>query len=332
MSNDYYTPSGSPSTGATGSSATMRAEFVSLQSGFDKLPPLNAHGNEFVRINAGGTGLESRTNNQVRSDLGLVPGTNVQAWDADLDALAALDATVGILIKTAAATYARRNLVGTANEITVTNGNGVAGNITVSLPTALTFTGKTVTGGTFNNVSITNSGFGTMSTQDGNNVSITGGSISGVGNLNVNNLVATGSITGNSIAGNVVATQANMEAASSTSLVVTPGRQQFHPSAAKGWCEATTSGSAAASYNVTSVTDGGTGLVAINWTTAFSSAAYCAVGCLKIDQGGSTATTYTACVDNTAFGTTSAHMTASRVSDGALIDPNHFMIAAFGDQ
>jgi len=42
-----------------------------------------------------------------------------------------------------------RTITGTANEITVTNGSGAAGNPTLSLPNALTFTGKTITGGTF---------------------------------------------------------------------------------------------------------------------------------------------------------------------------------------
>lgn len=69
--------------------------------------------------------------------------------DADLQAIAALTGT-GILARTADGTWALRTVTGTANEITVTNGNGVSGNPTLSLPTALTFTGKTVTGGTFN--------------------------------------------------------------------------------------------------------------------------------------------------------------------------------------
>jgi hypothetical protein len=52
-------------------------------------------------------------------------------------------------------TCAARTVTGTANEITVTNGDGVAANPTVSLPAALTFTGKTVTGGTFASPALT---------------------------------------------------------------------------------------------------------------------------------------------------------------------------------
>lgn len=70
------------------------------------------------------------------------------ALDADLQAIAALS-TTGILARTAANTWALRTNTGTAAEITVTNGDGVAGNPTYSLPSALTFTGKTITGGTY---------------------------------------------------------------------------------------------------------------------------------------------------------------------------------------
>lgn len=68
--------------------------------------------------------------------------------DADLQAIAALTST-GILARTADDTWELRTITGTANEIAVTNGDGVSGNPTISLPDALTFTGKTVTGGTF---------------------------------------------------------------------------------------------------------------------------------------------------------------------------------------
>jgi hypothetical protein len=77
--------------------------------------------------------------------------TNVTA-DSDLDALAS-NSTNGFWARTGAGTGAARTLTGTANEITVTNGDG-SGVPTFSLPTALTFTGKTITGGTYSSPTI----------------------------------------------------------------------------------------------------------------------------------------------------------------------------------
>lgn len=45
--------------------------------------------------------------------------------------------------------FTARSVTGTAAEITVTNGDGVAGAPTISLPAAITMTGKTVTGGSY---------------------------------------------------------------------------------------------------------------------------------------------------------------------------------------
>ncbi len=79
------------------------------------------------------------------------------------------------------------------------------------------------------------------------------------------------------VAGAAVATQANMESAASagsTSLIVTPGRVQYHPGVAKAWVRfdgTATSVTAAASYNVSSITDKGTGNYNIIFTTPFSS-------------------------------------------------------------
>lgn len=94
------------------------------------------------------------TASTMRTNIGVVIGTNVQAWDADLDAFAA-NSTAGLWAYTGAGTGAARTITGTANEITVTNGAGTAGNPALSLPAALTFTGKTVTGGSFSSPAIT---------------------------------------------------------------------------------------------------------------------------------------------------------------------------------
>lgn len=62
-----------------------------------------------------------------RATLGLAIGTNVQAWDADLDAFAALNTTAGFVIKTGANAYTKRTLVSDGS-LTLDNVDGVAGN------------------------------------------------------------------------------------------------------------------------------------------------------------------------------------------------------------
>tara|TARA_R110000868_G_scaffold226182_1_gene478741 strand:- start:266 stop:841 length:576 start_codon:yes stop_codon:yes gene_type:complete len=74
----------------------------------------------------------------------------------------------------------------------------------------------------------------------------------------------------------IAATQAQQETGTAVTAPVTPGRQQFHPSAAKVWIMFNGTGTVAilASYNVTSLTDAGTGSYAVAYTTVFSSANY----------------------------------------------------------
>lgn len=66
----------------------------------------------------------------------IVSDATKQLGDDDLTALSALAGT-GILARTAANTYALRTITGTAGEVDVSNGNGVAGNPTVTLPTVI---------------------------------------------------------------------------------------------------------------------------------------------------------------------------------------------------
>lgn len=74
------------------------------------------------------------------------------------------------------------------------------------------------------------------------------------------------------------AAQSDQETGTSTVLFVTPGRQQFHPSAAKCWAYVTYSGGtptlASPSHNITSITDTATGRLTITIATDFSDANY----------------------------------------------------------
>jgi hypothetical protein len=63
----------------------------------------------------------------------------------DLAALEGMAGT-GLVARTASETYDQRTITGTANKVTVTDGDGVAGNPTLTLPDAITLVTPTVTG------------------------------------------------------------------------------------------------------------------------------------------------------------------------------------------
>ena len=131
-----------------------------------------------------------------------------------------------------------------------------------------------------------------------------------------------------------IATQAEMEAGTSTTAIVTPGRAHFHPSATKAWGLFSVSGTTVAGYNVDAPTDNGTGDITCNITTDFSSASYEA----NIDVE-MTATTYAVANARTAhirFGGQAAGSCRCDCIDGAAItqavkDPTQWHFSAHGD-
>lgn len=125
-------------------------------------------------------------------------------------------------------------------------------------------------------------------------------------------------------------TQAEMEAATVTTSAVTPGFMKNHPGVAKVWAAISVSGgtpSLDASYGVSSITDTSAGNVTVTFTTAFSSASYCAIANSVSASGtGNLASVKT----GQAVG--SLIVRTLLASTGADTDNINCVVAAYGDQ
>jgi len=81
------------------------------------------------------------------------------------------------------------------------------------------------------------------------------------------------------------ATQAEMEAASSTTVNVTPGRTHYHPGVAKAWGVTSSGGTIeSGSYNVNTYTKTGTGNYRATFVTSMSNALYSAFSAALMDD------------------------------------------------
>lgn len=140
----------SPPTGTT----AVSGDTISSSAYNSFIQDLTADLNAARPISAGGTGATSAS--AARTSLG------VQAYSAELSAIAAFS-TTGFAVRTADDTWAQRTITGTSGKITITDGNGVAGNPTITVGAdiaQLTEADQVITGG----ARVTSLSLGTITT------------------------------------------------------------------------------------------------------------------------------------------------------------------------
>jgi hypothetical protein len=135
-------------------------------------------------------------------------------------------------------------------------------------------------------------------------------------------------VTKAKLASSVFASQAEQEAGTAVDVAVTPGRQHFHPAAAKAWALITVSGGVAtlaASFNVSGITDNGTGDYTITFSTPMSSTNYAVLATAPAVDGG----------ERSFAGPRTKAVGSVRInvlSDGGVIsDPSSLSVLIFGD-
>lgn len=123
------------------------------------------------------------------------------------------------------------------------------------------------------------------------------------------------------------ATQAEQETATSTAKPITPGRQQYHPSAAKFWVIFQADTTVDASYNVTSITDNGTGDFTVTIATNFSSTNWSPYALCE-----QTANSLAPSIKQSGVAAGTVNILSQRLSTGAAEDPTRISAGGFGDQ
>lgn len=130
----------------------------------------------------------------------------------------------------------------------------------------------------------------------------------------------------------IAASQADQETGTSTTTYVSPGRQQYHVSACKAWVNFNGTGTpgVVAGYNVSSITDNGTGDYTVNLTTSFSTANYAVI--LTASEGAGTQGVEAMLYPTTPLATGSFRISILTGNGNARFDTPTICAAAFGDQ
>jgi hypothetical protein len=245
-----------------------------------------------------------------------VTGTFSSSGAATLSGAATFSSTAAVTGDFSVATN-KFNVTATSGNTTVAGTLGVTGAATLS--STLAVTGTLVVNGT---KMILDAATGNLN-HDGDLHTFGAGTIDGA-------------LSAASVTGAMVAAQAGMETGTSTTTVVTPGRQQYHPSAAKVWVAVTFSGgtpSAAASYGISSITDTSAGKVTVNPSVAFSSVNYATVASPDTDTGGSSDLSVSVITkDTSSFVVELNTVSVSGANTTTSVSDFNFSVVAYGDQ
>ncbi len=122
-----------------------------------------------------------------------------------------------------------------------------------------------------------------------------------------------------------IATESEIETGTDTTRAVTSGRFHRHDAAVKCWVVANTSGGIQDSYNVSSISDAGTGALDVTIDTDFSSDNY--ASSVEIEDA-------SAWCHGQLTGQSSGSMTCrcANATGGAFEDPAFWYVLAVGDQ
>lgn len=129
------------------------------------------------------------------------------------------------------------------------------------------------------------------------------------------------------------ASQSNQETGTNLTNPVTPGVQQFHPSAAKAWAYVTVAAGAPtlqASYNVSGIVDSGVGLLTVTIATDFSTANWASLVTVEEPNGAGVVGQVSTTTAKTAG---AVLLNAVVITDGVgSVDPVNWNFVGYGDQ